>query len=65
MPLSKKANSSASNSFFTNKKSVYEKSTIQDAKDITHVPNWTRDRLIERNNEKISLLKKFFEVSDI
>jgi len=65
MPLSKKANSSASNNFFTNKKKVYEKSTVQDAKDITHVPNWTRDRLIERNNEKISLLKKFFEVSDI
>ncbi|MCL2571239.1 MAG: DUF262 domain-containing HNH endonuclease family protein [Defluviitaleaceae bacterium] len=65
MPLSKKANSSASNSFFSNKKKVYDNSTVQDAKDIIHVPNWTRDRLVERNNEKTTLLKSFFEVNNI
>jgi len=65
MPLSKKANSTASNSFFANKKKVYEKSTVQDAKDMIYVPNWTRDRLIERNNKKIALLKTFFGIDDV
>jgi len=62
MPLSKKTNSSASNSFFANKKKVYKTSTVQDAKDIIHIPNWTRERLRERANNKIALLKNFFGV---
>jgi len=65
MPLSKKINASASNSFFEHKKKVYNTSTVQDAKDIIHVSKWTRDRLIERNNEKIALLKIFFGVDDV
>jgi len=63
--LSKKSNASATNGFFEYKKKIYAKSTVQDAKDIIHVSKWTRDRLTERNNEKIALLKAFFGIDNI
>jgi len=65
MPLDSRLNIKASNEFFIRKKKEYRESGVQDALDLTHVPNWTRDRLAERNNEKISLLKMFFGVNDI
>jgi len=63
MPLSRKINIKASNEFFTRKKEKYKDSDIQDALDMLNIPSWTRERLLERNNEKISYLKEFFGVN--
>jgi len=60
MPLSQSLNIKASNEFFTRKKEKYKESSVQDALDLIHIPNWTRDRLLERNSEKIELLREFF-----
>ena len=62
MPLARRQNISASNGFFTRKIKEYKKSGVQDALDLIDNSNWTRDRLLERNNEKIKLIREFFEV---
>jgi len=65
MPLTKRLNIAASNEFFARKKEKYKESYVQDAHDLMHITNWTRDRLFERNSEKIELLKEFFGVNRV
>lgn len=62
MPLDRRLNIRASNEFFARKKKEYEKSGIQDALDLIELPEWTRDELLNRNNDKIKLIKEFFEI---
>jgi hypothetical protein len=63
MPLEKALNISASNEFFERKKLEYQKSKVQDAKDLTRQGStWYPENLVKNHNEKMERLLKFFNV---
>ena len=61
----KKLNIKASNEFFNKKKKEYEKSNIQEAKDLCSFSDWTYDTWKKRNDEKEQEIISFFETFDI
>lgn len=60
MPLEWNLNISARNEFFDKKKEQYEKSFVQDAKDLLGFEDWTFNEYEIRHNEKKDLLLTFF-----
>ena len=63
MWLEQKHNIRASNNYFDNKKEIYAKSTIQEAKELANYPkdDWLKDDIIERGNDIYQRLLKFFK----
>lgn len=60
--LEKPLNIRASNEFFKKKKIEYEKSCVQEAKDLTKLLDWTFEEWQQRDKEKEKELKDFFIV---
>jgi len=62
--LEKPLNIRASNEFFRKKKVEYEKSAIQDARDLLAYDDWTYDTYLTRLAEREHLLLEFFKTMD-
>jgi hypothetical protein len=59
--LEKELNIRASNEFFKKKKNEYEKSSIQDAKELVNIDDWKYEDWELRNKEREETLLKFFK----
>lgn len=62
VPLSKSLNIAARNEFFSRKQAEYAKSTIQDAKDLVSLAEWTPKALEKKQEEKIGRLLAFCRI---
>lgn len=60
--LEKKLNIRASNEFFTKKKCEYKNSSINEAKDLTTLLDWTYEEWSTRNKAKEKELESFFRI---
>lgn len=63
IPLEYRLNISAKNEFFSRKRECYDKSKVQDARDLMEFDEWTPEHLLQQQSEKMDRLRAYFNIT--